>query len=199
MKKTIAVLLVMGALFSGNKMYADGNNSNPSWKPAKNIQVSFDNVNPGSKLFVKDSDGQILYTENIHSQGKYSRGFDFSAFPSKDYYFEVDKKAFVFIYPFTVVDEFVELHDDRVREIVKPVLLLENSRVKLMRNLDEDQSINVEIYYEGRSLVYSKTISKDGMIGKVFDFSGSASGEYLFSISYENRNHSEYLSINTSY
>lgn len=199
MKKTIAVLLVMGAMFSGYKVYANGNNNSPSVNPAKNMQVSFDNVNADSKLYIKDSEGHILYSENILSEGKYNRGFDVSAFPSSDYYFEVDKEAFISIYPFTVVDDFVEFHEERVSSIVKPVLILENSRVKLMRNLDEDQSINVEIYYEGRNLVYSETIKNDGMIGKVFDFSGSASGEYLFSINYENRNHSEYLSINTIY
>lgn len=199
MKKIIAVLLVAGALNSGNKVYADGNNNKPARTPVKHMQVSFDNVYSGSKLYVKDGKGVTLYTENIKSDGSYSRDFDFSALPSNDYYFEIDKEAFISIYPFTVIDEFVELHEEEVREIVKPVLLLEYDQVKLMRNLDEKQSIEVEIYYQGRNLVYSETIDKDGMIGKVYDFSNSASGEYLFNINYENRNYSKYLSINTIY
>lgn len=199
MKKLIAVLLVMGAMFSGYKVYANGNNNSPSVKPAKNMQVSFDNVSADSKLYVKDSNGHILYSENIQSEGNYNRGFDFSTLPSNEYFFEIDKEAFISIYPFTVVDDLVELHEERISEIVKPVLVHENNRVKLMRNLDASQSIKIEIYYEGRKLVYSETIHKDGMIGKIFDFSASASGEYLFSINYENRNHSEYLSINSTY
>ena len=129
--------------------------------------------------------------KDIHQAAQILREGGLIAFPTETYYgLGVD--------PFNE-KALQELFAVKKRPAVKPVLVLVNDQVKLMRNLDEDQSIYVEIYYEGRNLVYSETIKNDGMIGKVFDFSGSASGEYLFSINYENRNHSEYLSINTIY
>ncbi len=203
MKNSIVVLLVMGAFFSGNKIYAN-ENSNPSVKPAKKTQVSFDNVNKESKLYIKDSQGQTLYTEDIRAkdikaEGNYNRSFDFSTLPANDYYFEVDKKAFISIYPFTVEDAFVELHEELNHEIVKPILLFGNNKARLMRNLDESQSIKVEIYYDNNNLVYSENIDHDGFINRIYDFSKSASGDYLFSIEYEGRTHDEYLSIHTIY
>jgi hypothetical protein len=196
MKKTLAVLLVMGALFSGSQMYATENN-NPSGKPAKIMQVSFENVSIDSKLFLKDNKGHILYTEDIETEGQYEKGFDLSILPSNDYYFEVDKKAFISIYPFTVKDDQVEFHEDLKSEIVKPVLILENDRVKLLRNLDQKQSVIVQIYDEGQNLVFRERIDKNGNIGRIYNFSEINSGEYLFSIDYEGHRLREYLSINT--
>lgn len=197
MKKTIAVLLVMGAFFSHSQMYATENNSNPSGKPAKTMQVSFDNVSTDSKLFLKDSKGHILYTEDIETEGQYNKGFDFSFLPSNDYYFELDKKAFISIQPFTVMDDQVQFHEDLNSEIAKPVLILENDRVKLMRYIDQKQSIKVLIYDKGQNLIFKERIDKDGNIGRIYDFSQSVSGEYLFSIDYEGHRYREYLSINT--
>jgi hypothetical protein len=199
MKKTYIALSIAGALFVNSNVLAFGNKNNPTVSPAKNTQVSFDNVTLDSKLTIKDSRGQILYSEQIESTGRYTKGFDLSALPSNDYYFEVDKDAFISIYPFTVLDDFVELHDDQVSSIVKPMLVLDEHRVKLMRNLDEAQSIEVDIYFQGRNLVFSEKIHEDGMVGRTYDFSTSAGGEYLFLIRYDDRSYSEYLSINTGY
>jgi len=196
MKKTIAVLLVAGALISGNNMYANGNNSNPSGKPAKIMQVSFDNVNVDSKLYIKDSKDRILYSERIDSEGIYSRGFDFSSLPSNDYYFEVDKEAFISIYPFTVEDDQVVLHENLKSEIIKPLLILKDNKVKLLRNLNQEQSLDVKIYYKGENLVFSETINKDGSVGRLYDMSSSTSGEYIFSIDFDGYNHRESLIIN---
>ena len=80
MKKLIAVLLVGGALFSSNKMYATGNNNIPSANPAKYIQVTFGILPIDSKLYVKDSDGQILYFESVETYGSFRKGFDFYLF-----------------------------------------------------------------------------------------------------------------------
>jgi len=197
MKKTIAVLMVVGAVISGNNIYATGNNSNPSGKPAKTKQVSFDNVNTDSKLYIKDSKDRILYSENIESGGNYSRRFDFSSLPSNDYYFEVEKEAFISIRPFTVQDDQVVFHEDLKTEILKPRLMLVNNRVVLLRNLDEEQSLNVKIYYQGEKLVFSEIIKNDSEIGRIYNMSDSNSGDYLFSIEYDGYNHREFLSINT--
>lgn len=197
MKKLIATLLILGALISGNKIYANGNTENPIERPAKNMQVSFENVNIGAELSVKDSNGQILFSESIQSDGTYDRKFDFSSLPPNDYHFEVDKRGFISIYPFTVNEENVVLHKDQKTAIVKPSLHLDKDLVKLMRNYDKKQSLKVEIYYEGQELVFKETITEDGMIGRIYDFSSSTSGEYLFLVDYEDRTFSEYVSINT--
>lgn len=197
MKKLRTAVLIIGALISANNIYADGNKSKLSWKPAKDMQVSFNNVSPGSELTVKDSNGQILFSEKIRSEGTYNRRFDFSSLPSNDYFIEIDKEAYISIYPFTVVDASVMLHDDLRSIIIKPVLLQENNRVRLVRNLDEKQSLKVEIYYQGRDLIFSETIDEEGAIGRTYNLSKSARGAYLFHITYGDRSKSEYLSINT--
>ena len=199
MKKQIAVLLVLGASISSNKMYADGNNSNPLLKPANKMQVSFDKLSLGSKLYVKDSDGLILYSENIESEGKYNRVFNFSSLPENDYYFEIEKQACISIYPFAVVNDSVQFNEDLRSEIIKPLLVQENNWVKLMKNLDQKQSLKVDIFYQGQDLIFSETFDNKGKVGRLYDLSNSASGEYLFRITYDDRHYSEYLSINTIY
>jgi len=199
MKTTIAVLLVVGALFSGNNLYATGKNSSPSEKPVKTKQVSFDHVSPDSKLYIKDSQDRILYSENIESGGTYSRKFDFSSLPANDYFFEVDKEAFISVYPFTVEDSQVTFHENLNTHVLKPRLILENNRVALLRNLDQEQSVKVNIYYQGEDLVHSETINSDSPVGRIYDLSGSTRGDYLFSIDYDGYKYHELLSINTMY
>lgn len=197
MKKAIAVLAVMGALFSECQMFATGDHSKPSEKTAKIMQVSFENVSTDSKLLLKDRKGHILYSEDIQTEGHFNKGFDFSSLPSNDYYFEMNKEAFISIRPFTVLNNQVQFHEDLNREIIKPTLFLENDRVKLMRNLDEKQSVLVKIYDQDHNLIFRERIDNDGSIGRIYDFSKSTDGEYLFSIDYEGHRHQEYLSIKT--
>ena len=199
MKNSVAVILTVGALISANNSYAGGKKDNPTLSSATNMQVSIDHVTPDSKVFIKDSKGQVLYSENIDHAGSFQKGFDVSSLPSNDYYLEVDKKAFVTVYPFTVKEHLAEFHEAEAREIMKPVLILDENQVKLMRNVDDKQTVFVEIYYQGQDLVHRERIDEEGKIGRIYDFSTSASGDYLFSIKYEDRKHTEYLSINTLY
>ena len=196
MKKAVLLILVMGAMFSGNNIYGSGKKGNPSGNPAKTMQVTFDNVSAGSRLYIKNSNDRILYSEKVQSKGVYSKGFDFSSLPVDDYYFEVEKNVTISINPFTVTADGVEFHKELNRDIVKPILFQDSDRVKLMRNLNGQQSIDVKIFFQGRELVFSETIEKDGMIGRVYDFSTSLSGDYLFSIDFAGRNYSKYMSIN---
>lgn len=199
MKKTIATTLILGALITGTTIYANGITNLPSEKPDKVTRLTFENVDKGARLFVKDSDGQILFKEKISAEGTYTKAYDLSEFPEGEYYFEIDKKGFITIYPFSVEKNSVEMLSSEKLTIAKPMVRVNNDRVYLSRVGSNSQSMNIEIYYEGKELAYSEELTRDGEIERIYDFSTSESGSYLFSIDVDDRTFNEMVHVNGIY
>jgi len=196
MKTIILNSMLMGALLTAGmtSSYAT-TNVPPAEKEAKNTKVSFDNVQYGDRLYIKDSKNNTIYSEKIKTDGTYAKLFDLSNLPENQYYFEVDKKRGITILPFDIASDNVILNDASSTEIAKPVLYYGNDIVYLTRDNDDTQSLNVEIYYEGRELVYDETIERDGDVLRKYDFSKSMRGNYLFYIHYNDRLYTEYVSV----
>lgn len=199
MKKTIATILVLGALISGTTIYANGITTMPSEKPGKVTRVTFENVNKGARLLLKDSNGQILYSERISKEGSYTKNYDLSEFPVGDYSFEIDKKGFISIYPISVQKESVEMLSAQNLRIAKPSVSVNDNRAYLTRLGTESQTIDVSIYFEGQDLAFSEEITREGEVERIYDFSTSESGSYLFSIDADNRTFNETVYINGVY
>lgn len=197
MKKMIATLLILAALVSGNTIYANGTASFPPDKPEKTTRVTFENTNKGARLYIKDSEDQTLYSERIKTEGSYTRGFDLTELPENEYYFEVDKEEVITLFPFRVEEKSVRLLQELKKNIVKPEIQLDGNRVILSHDAPEAKTLKVEIYYEGRDLVYSEDLDRDGKLLRRYDLSKSTSGEYLFSIKCDNHVFNEYVDIRT--
>ncbi len=198
MKKLIATLLILGAMISGNKIYADGNIRLPSETPAKNTEVTFYNVSEGADLFIKNSEGQTIMSEKINQNGTYTRKFDLSGLAKNEYYFEVDKDGFIVLYPFTVGEQYVDLKEDQMEYIVKPSIHVEGELVYLTRDTESNKPVRIEIYHEGRN-VYSEYINPDGTLNRKYNFSSCSSGDYQFTVYYDNRILNESVNIQTLY
>ena len=195
MKKMNLTTLVMGALISGSLADASGNIKLPPTNPDEIKLVTFNDVNAGAKLYIKDDEGDMHYFERIRKEGNYARSFDLSNLPDDAYYFEMNKANSIMILPFDVENDKITMKTNLKTEIAKPQLFPQRDKVFLKRDSEGMQKMTIEIYFEGRDLVYSNEVEKEGDLLQRFDFSKSAPGEYLFYIKYADRTFMEYVEM----
>lgn len=60
-------------------------------KEAALTALTLANVKKGNSLSIKDQNGIIVYKELIAKSGNYTKGFDLTALPDGNYFFELDK------------------------------------------------------------------------------------------------------------
>jgi len=184
----------MGALLSGRMNAAYGYTILPADETAKIKRVTFSEVAEGDRLTIRDRNGIILYAERIRKDGDFAKRFDLSELPENQYAFELDKGEEITVLPFRVGEEEVTVKQEMRTDIRKPRLSTHADQVILTRDVDDTQTLKIEIFHEGRS-VYSEEVSKVGKMARQYDFSTSLKGEYLFQIQYDDRLYTEYVKV----
>lgn len=192
-------MFILGALMSGTVIYANGTSNLPGGIPGKTTKVSFPAVKDGARLFIKDSNDITLYSEEISHAGEYAKRFDFSNLPEGNYYFEVDMKDSIRIYPFSVSDAQVEMMEQARYSIAKPEIEMRGDKLFLTRDAAGKQAVKVDLFYEGRELAYSEQMTPEGDLKRVYDFSTSKRGDYLVVIETGDRVFRENVRVKGTY
>ena len=143
--------------------------------------LSFSKVFEGSMLFIKDEMGLTLYKEAIQKTGEYSKGFDLTSLPDGEYFFELDTDLKIVVIPFEVKSNEVRFMKEEKSTILKPVVRVVDNKVLVSRTSFEGAPIEFKIYYAQNSdVVLSEKFENETIVEKVYDFSESKKGEYLF-------------------
>lgn len=143
--------------------------------------LSFSKVFEGSMLFIKDEMGLTLYKEAIQKTGEYSKGFDLTSLPDGEYFFELDTDLKIVVIPFEVESNEVRFMKEEKSTILKPVVRVVDNKVLVSRTSFEGAPLEFKIYYAQNSdVVLSERFENETIVEKVYDFSESKKGEYLF-------------------
>ena len=150
-------------------------------KEPKVTSLSFAKVSKGSMLLIKDFNGLVLYKEAIQVTGEYSKGFDLTSLPNGEYYFELDTELEIVVIPFDVESSEVNFRKDDKTTIFKPVVRVKDDKVFVSRTSFESAPMDFKIYYASNSdVVLSEKFENEPFVERVYDFSDSKKGEYLF-------------------
>lgn len=150
-------------------------------KEPKVTSLSFSKVLEGSMLFIKDEKGLTLYKEAIQKTGEYSKGFDLTSLPDGEYFFELDTELKIVVIPFDVESSEVQFRKEEKNTILKPIVRVVDDKVLFSRTSFEAAPLEFKIYYADNSdVVLSEKFENETIIEKVYDFSESKKGEYLF-------------------
>ena len=150
-------------------------------KEPKVTSMSFAKVSKGSMLLIKDFNGLVLYKEAIQKTGEYSKGFDLTSLPNGEYYFELDTQLEIVVIPFDVESSEVNFRKEEKATIFKPMVRVKDDMVFVSRTSFEAAPMDFKIYYASNSdVVLSEKFEKEPFIERVYDFSSSKKGEYLF-------------------
>ncbi len=190
-KKNLIILLMLASFLS----YA--NDGRDTFKEKEKVtNLSFKNVKLGSKLTIKDDKGLVLYKESIIKSGQYSKGFDLTALPNGEYYFELDTDFEIVVIPFNVVSNQVNFRKDEKSTIFKPFVRVKDDMVYVSRVSYKESPLEYKIYYaDNNDLVLSEKFENEKQISKIYDFSESKQGEYLFVFKFEGRRYSKKIKI----
>ena len=150
-------------------------------KEPKVTNLNFAKVSKGSMLLIKDFNGLVLYKEAIQESGEYSKGFDLTSLPNGEYYFELDTELEIVVIPFDVNSSEVNFRKEEKATIFKPMVRVKDDKVFVSRTSFESAPMEFKIYYALNSdVVLSEKFENEPFIERVYDFSGSKKGEYLF-------------------
>jgi len=196
MKKLTKRSLIILGLFTSLLSFANDGYNTIKEKEPKVTNVSFKNVKLGSMLSIKDINGLVLYKESIVKKGAYSKGFDLTALPNGEYYFELDSELKIVIIPFNVVSNQVKFKKEEEFTIFKPNIRVKDDIVYVSRSSDSESPVNYRIYYQkNNDLVYSEKLEVGKNFNRIFDFSTSEKGTYLFVFFTEGRKFSKIFKI----
>ncbi len=143
--------------------------------------LNFAKVSKGSTLLIKDFNGLVLYKEAIQKTGEYSKGFDLTSLPNGEYFFELDTEMEIVVIPFDVESSEVNFRKEDKSTIFKPMVRVKDDKVFVSRTSFESAPMEFKIYYAANTdVVLSEKFENEPFIERVYDFSGSKKGEYLF-------------------
>ena len=143
--------------------------------------LSFAKVSKGSMLLIKDFNGLVLYKEAIQRTGEYSKGFDLTSLPNGEYFFELDTELEIVVIPFDVESSEVNFRKEDKSTIFKPMVRVKDDKVFVSRTSFESAPMEFKIYYAANTdVVLSEKFENEPFIERVYDFSNSKKGEYLF-------------------
>jgi len=150
-------------------------------KETKVTNLNFAKVSKGSMLLIKDFNGLVLYKEAIQESGEYSKGFDLTSLPNGEYYFELDTELEIVVIPFDVNSSEVNFRKEEKATIFKPMVRVKDDKVFVSRTSFESAPMEFKIFYALNSdVVLSEKFENEPFVERVYDFSGSKKGEYLF-------------------
>jgi len=196
MKNLVKKSLVVLGLFTSLMGFANVGPEVIKEKEPKVTNMSFKSVKQGSKLTIKDANGLVLYKESITKTGKYSKGFDLTALPNGDYYFELESELKIVLIPFNVTQNEVNFKKEEENTIFKPVLRVKDEMVYLSRPSFDETPIDVKIFFsENYDLILSEKFEKESEVKRVYDFSKSEKGNYIFVFESNGRKYSKSIKI----
>ena len=164
----------------------------------KKTVLTLNNVKEGQQLLIKDVNQIILYKEKISKSGDYRKGFDLTALPDGDYFFELNKDSVIEVIPFKVNNNVVTFNKVKKIQIFKPYVTLKENTVLVSSLSLNAEPVRLSIYYENdgsMELIHKETISNTVNIQKAYTLDATKTGKYLFSISKEKRTFSNNINL----
>ena len=196
MKKLINRSIVMVVLFT--TLLANANEiSLRNLNDERTTRLTLLNVKQGNQLYIKDAFGLVLYKESIEDTGDYVKGFDLTALPDGEYYFELEKDLEITVIPFEVKMNTVEFFKEKETTIYKPYITNEENKVFVSKLSLDKEPLAVNIYYDNNSgsydLIHSETIENTMNVQRVYNLSKNEKGNYKLILKTEGHTFIEYL------
>ena len=163
LSKSLLILTLSTSLLSAANEIKKDNNIITS--------ITLNNVKVGNTLFIKDNNGIILYEEFIKTTGTYRKGFDLTALPNGDYYFEIDKDVEIKMIPFTVAENKVTYKKDEESIIFKPYVNQVENMIFVSKLAPNLEPLTISIYSEntiGYELLHTEKVEGVQSIEKVY-------------------------------
>lgn len=170
--KTTKKGILMVALLATVTGFANNSNINLITRGDKKTAVTLEDVKQGHLLTIKDADGLTLYKETIKTTGVYTKGFDLTALPNGEYFFELEKDVQIKVMPFSVLSNEIQFDNKNEVVLFKPVTRVEDDLVYISKLSLNKEALSINIYYKApfndSVLVHTETIENCTNLSRVY-------------------------------
>jgi len=196
MKKRINNIVIMLVMMISVTIYADNKYSLDATK--KSTVLTLNDVKKGHELVIKDSNLLVLYRESIAQSGTYTKGFDLTALPNGNYYFELDKDVEIVVIPFKVISNNVTFEKEKETIVYKPTVRAENNHLFVSRLSLDVEPLSIEIYYresydQSEDLIFSEKFENTKIVERVYELSKEKKGKYTIVFTSKDRQFTEHI------
>jgi len=195
MKQLLRKCLLLVVLLTTIETYSNPMTILANGEIIDGTKVTFENVQKGSLLQIKDGDGVILYKEVIEKTGTYSKGFDFTNLPMEKYFLELETQKEITIIPLYIKANAVEIMKDEEFIIIKPDVIARDELVYISNDSLNNQEVKIDVFYEGFDLAYSEKIKNVPSLKRTYDFSTSKKGNYIIVFNTQGRSFTNNVTI----
>lgn len=188
-KKIVLSAVLCATLLSS----ANANNNTLFSKDIIKTALTINNVKAGDLLSIKDVNGITLYKEFIEESGVYKKGFDLTALPNGNYFFEVDKDVEIKTIPFTVDNNKVLFKKEKEVTVFKPFVRQQGDLVLVSQLAPNFSTLKIEIYanYNGEfELLHTDSIGDSQIIEKTYKLS---KGSYKIILNSNNKEYTKFI------
>jgi len=191
--------ILMVALMTASLSYANDTSSFKVKKDIKKTALILEHVKKGELITIKDNSGLILYKEIIKSSGTYSKGFDLTALPDGNYFFELDGDVEIKTIPFLVKANQVVFDKTKETILFKPTTRLKGNLIFVSKLARDFEPLIIDLYYKGISgsyeLINSETIENTTVIGRIYKLSDAYRGNYKIVYNTSGKEFAEYINF----
>lgn len=172
-KRTVLVVVFMlGTLVN----YANNNDFNNILN-AKKVKVVFKDAKEGHQLRVKDQNGIVLYSENVKSEGKLTKVFNFAQLNDGNYTLELEKDFQIIVKSLKIEGNTVTFNKVAEKVIFKPVIRNENNKLMISKISFDEKPLEIALYFNDE-IIYSETLKGDSIVNRVYKLDEYLKGDY---------------------
>ena len=170
--RVLVVVFMLGTLVN----YANNEDFNNVLN-TKKVKVVFKGAKKGQELRVKDHNGVVLYSENIVTEGKLSKVFDFSKLSDGDYSLELDKDFEIVIKSLKIKGNTATFNKKEEQVIFKPVVRNESNKVMISKISFDEKPLQVDFYFNNE-IIYTDTVKGNSIVNRVYKLDETIKGDY---------------------
>jgi hypothetical protein len=192
MKNLFKFSLMLGVALVTMNVHASDVDFSLGVKKEQGRVISFV-INETNKLdlSIYDSEGKIIYTENLDSQTVIDRSYDLKSLPDGVYFLVAESELKLAKYKISIVGKTAELSETPILEEFKPLFMKKDGLVKVnFLNLNES-AIVIKIYDRDDNVVYDSGVIKEQNITKIFDVFNIENEVYTISLTDNNKTYSK--------
>ncbi|MFC4722971.1 hypothetical protein ACFO5O_11600 [Geojedonia litorea] len=196
-KKGILLVTIMGTMLS----YASKPSAFEVNNEIKKTMVVINYVKEGQVLVIKDYFGVVLYKEYIEKTGAYTKGFDLTALPDGNYFFELDKDLEIQVIPFNVKANKVEFHKENESKFFKPTIRINDNKILFSRLSLDYKPLELKIYYDNDmsssnpELIYTDKFKDTKIIERIYALDKEKKGTYRIVVETEGHEFSKTMTL----
>lgn len=188
MKNFLKISLIVAVFLTALGASASEKDFSLKVKSEKGKTVSFSiNDAKNINLSIYGKNNETLFDEKINSNGAFNRTYDLNAFPEGNYVLEVETDAKLAQYEIRISGGVAVISEKAITEVFKPVLTKGDGFVALNISKLDKSPIEVEVYDENNTELFSGTFTDKTSFSKKFDTKRTNADQLTFIVRYKDQ------------